>query len=63
MEALERLKAGEVMVGLAQAGPASASDAESLVSLASLFYEPLWVFHRKGAARECWRYSCCATTT
>jgi TRAP transporter TAXI family solute receptor len=47
VETLERLKAGEVMVGLVQAGTASATDAESLVSLASLFYEPLWVFRHK----------------
>jgi TRAP transporter TAXI family solute receptor len=47
VETLERLKAGEAMAGFVQAGTASASDAESLVSLASLFHEPLWVFHRK----------------
>ena len=49
VQTLERLKAGEVTVGLVQAGTIPASDAEGLVSLASLFHEPLWVFHRKSA--------------
>ena len=47
VQTLERLKAGDVTIGLLQAGTTSASDAESLVALASLFHEPLWVFHHK----------------
>jgi len=44
---LQRLRRGEVTVGFVQGGTAADQDDEQLVSLASLFYEPLWVFHRR----------------
>ena len=44
---LQRLRRGEVTVGFVQGGTAADADAEQLVSLASLFYEPLWIFHRR----------------
>ncbi|PYN92891.1 MAG: hypothetical protein DMD91_31405 [Candidatus Rokuibacteriota bacterium] len=47
VETLGRLRRGEVTVGFVQGGTAADQDAEQLVSLASLFYEPLWVFHRR----------------
>ena len=45
---LERLRSGEggVSVALVQGGLARADDAEALVSLGAMFYEPLWLFHR-----------------
>jgi TRAP transporter TAXI family solute receptor len=46
VETVRRLRQGEVTVGFVQSGTAADADAE-LVSLASLFYEPLWVFHRR----------------
>jgi TRAP transporter TAXI family solute receptor len=44
---LQRLMAGEATVGFVQGGVAQAVDARSLRTLATVFYEPLWVFHRK----------------
>ena len=38
--------ASPVAVGLVQAGTAYAVNAPELVSLGSLYYEPLWIFHR-----------------
>jgi TRAP transporter TAXI family solute receptor len=48
LQNLERLRTGEngVEVGLVQGGLVAASDADQLVSLGSLFYEPVWVFYR-----------------
>ena len=45
---LARLRSGEgdVSVALVQGGLARPADAESLVSLGAMFYEPLWIFHR-----------------
>jgi TRAP-type uncharacterized transport system substrate-binding protein len=45
---LERLRSGEggVNVGLVQGGLVRDSDTERLVTLGSLFYEPIWVFYR-----------------
>jgi TRAP-type uncharacterized transport system substrate-binding protein len=47
-ENLQRLRTGEggVCVGLVQGGLVQPNDAEDLVSLGSLFYEPIWVFYR-----------------
>jgi TRAP transporter TAXI family solute receptor len=47
-ENLQRLRTGEggVEVGLVQGGLVQANDARDLVSLGSLFYEPIWVFYR-----------------
>jgi TRAP-type uncharacterized transport system substrate-binding protein len=47
-ENLQRLRSGEggVEVGLVQGGLVQPTDVEDLVSLGSLFYEPIWVFYR-----------------
>lgn len=37
-----------VVAALVQGGVAQESDAENLMSLASLYYEPVWVFYRRG---------------
>jgi uncharacterized protein len=47
IEALTLLKAGKVDLAFVQGGTAKNMPIEGLHSLASLFYEPLWVFHRK----------------
>jgi len=47
IETLELLEAGTVSVGLVQGGTGQSVSVDGLQSLASLFYEPLWVFHRK----------------
>ena len=44
---LQRLVAGEATVGFVQGGVAQTVDAGRLRALATVFYEPLWVFHRK----------------
>ncbi len=48
IENLSLLRSGEVDAALVQGGLALASDAESLEGLASLYHEPLWVFHTLG---------------
>ncbi len=47
---LDRLKdeSSGVSVGFVQGGIATAADGADLMSLASLYYEPLWVFYRRG---------------
>jgi len=52
IEVLKQLKSGEVSVGLVQGGTAKAVSTEGLQSLASLFYEPVWVFYRKALSFE-----------
>ena len=47
-ESLDRLAAEEVDVALVQSGVATEADREGAESLGSLYFEPLWVFHRKG---------------
>ncbi len=48
IEVLQKLKSGEASIGLVQGGTAKEIEGiEGLQSLASLFYEPVWVFHRK----------------
>jgi len=42
-----RLKDGDALVGFVQGGTAGEEKDESLLTLGSLYYEPLWVFHRK----------------
>ena len=51
---LERLRRGEVDLGFVQGGTADIGydDEESIVSLGSLFVEPLWFFYREDAARR-----------
>lgn len=41
---------GTVEVALVQSGVASAADAPQLRALGSVYYEPLWVFHRRDLA-------------
>jgi len=45
---LGRLNAGEAAIAVVQAGTAGDLDTDDLRSLGAIFYEPLWVFHRKG---------------
>ncbi len=40
--------ASDVSVALVQGGVAQDADGENLMSLASLYYEPVWVFYRRG---------------
>lgn len=47
IEVLQKLTSGDVSVGLVQGGTKNTGVYEGLESLASLFYEPVWVFHRK----------------
>jgi len=48
LENLARLKDGKagVTVGFIQGGTASSAEGEGLMSLGSMYYEPLWVFYR-----------------
>jgi len=48
LENLARLKDDQagVTVGFIQGGTASSADGEGLMSLGSMYYEPLWVFYR-----------------
>ena len=50
VENLRLLQAGEVELALLQGGAATVGggDGPQLSSLASLFYEPIWLFHRSG---------------
>ncbi len=45
---LERLQAGDCDLGFVQGGTASIEAIDSLESLASLYFEPLWVFYHEG---------------
>jgi len=47
VETLKRLVAGQAMAGFVQGGAAEAGPTEDLLSLGSLYYEPVWVFHRR----------------
>ena len=48
LENLERLRSGAdgVEVGLVQGGLVAEADEQELVTLGSMFYEPIWVFYR-----------------
>ncbi|MEM9554622.1 MAG: TAXI family TRAP transporter solute-binding subunit [Acidobacteriota bacterium] len=46
VENLRRLNAGEVDLALLQGGIADSAEATGLESIASLFFEPVWLFHR-----------------
>ena len=52
VETLKRLVAGQVMAGFVQGGTAEAGPSEGLRSLGSLYYEPVWLFHRKGRSLQ-----------
>jgi len=47
VEVLKQLYAGDVSVGLVQGGTVDGLPIEGLQSIASLFYEPIWVFYRR----------------
>jgi len=47
VEALQLLAAGKVEVAFVQGGTADTLQSEELSSLASLYYEPLWLFYRQ----------------
>lgn len=47
VQTLERLVSGEVESGIVQGGTAgTVSDSTGLFALGSMFYEPIWLFHR-----------------
>lgn len=48
LENLQRLKDGNtrIAIGFIQGGAATAEDGKDLMSLGSMYYEPLWVFYR-----------------
>lgn len=46
IETLNRLVAGEVDMGFVQGGTMSSVDTSELESLGSMYYEPVWIFHR-----------------
>ena len=50
VETLRRLASGQAMAGFVQGGTAEAAPTEGLLSLGSLYYEPVWLFHRKNVA-------------
>ena len=52
LENLDLLRRDEVMLALVQGGTPSPGDAAQLESLASLFFEPVWLFHRVGLEIE-----------
>lgn len=54
LENLKRLKDGNAgfAIGFIQGGTATAQDGEGLMSLGSMYYEPLWVFYRGKEALE-----------
>lgn len=45
-QSLERIVAGEADVTIAQTGIATPEQAEVLQSLGSLYFQPIWIFHR-----------------
>jgi TRAP transporter TAXI family solute receptor len=51
-EVLERLMSGEAEVGFVQGGIALGADERVLATLASVYYEPVWVFYRREAFGE-----------
>lgn len=46
-ENMALLRAGKVEVAFVQSGTGDPSDSETMVSLGSLYFEPLWLFHRR----------------
>src|SRR5499433_2342360 len=47
IETLKRLAAGQAITGFVQEGTAEAAPTEDLLSLGSLYYEPIWLFHKR----------------
>lgn len=54
LENLQRLRDDkfEVDAGFIQGGTARAEEHDALVSIGSLYYEPLWIFYRAGLAKD-----------
>lgn len=52
IENLERLKEGKADAAFIQGGIASGKASDKLLFLGSLYYEPLWVFHRNSVVVE-----------
>ncbi len=52
VENLGLLRQGEVSLAMVQGGVGEDSPESPLVSLGSLYYEPLWLFHREGVPFE-----------
>ena len=52
IENLGLLRRGEVSLAMVQGGVGEDSPESPLVSLGSLYYEPLWLFHREGVPFE-----------
>lgn len=50
VEALQLLQEGEALIGFVQGGIAVDADSTELSTLASVFYEPVWVFYRQDIA-------------
>jgi len=49
---LQQLRSGEADIGFLQGGVAEIGADEQLEGLASLYFEPLWLFHRRGAGLD-----------
>jgi TRAP transporter TAXI family solute receptor len=47
VQTLQRLAAGQAMTGFVQGGTAEAAKTDGLLALGSLYYEPIWLFHRR----------------
>lgn len=52
IEVLKLLKSGQANIGLVQGGTGKTVSPDGLQSIASLFYEPLWIFHRQEQSYE-----------
>jgi len=52
IETLQRLIADEADIGFVQGGTTSDVDTSELESLGSMYYEPVWIFHRAGLEIE-----------
>lgn len=47
VQTLHRLATGQAMAGFVQGGTAEGAPAQGLLALGSLYYEPVWLFHRR----------------
>lgn len=52
IENLQLLRNGEVEAGFVQGGTADPADSAGLLSLGSLYYEPLWLFYRGSGSKQ-----------
>jgi TRAP transporter TAXI family solute receptor len=49
---LRLLESGQIDIAFMQGGSGSSAQTDDLISLGSLFYEPIWIFHRSAINRE-----------